>query len=159
MKKKRRNQGLSKKSELFGAELFFPQVLLATKDSQRGCLGNPSGHEGSINENVTTLAGSDAMESLFDAIATFAGRRKLFGFMMPSSSDMGDSQCGDNCSGHGECLNGSCYCQIRFEGTECKRINFSYHVAFASIHFLLALIVLIQLVMCIHAGKQNGSQS
>ena len=54
-------------------------------------------------------------------------------------------------SGHGECFNGSCYCQIQFEGAECKRINFSYHVAFASIFFLLALTSLIQLVMCIHA--------
>ena len=97
------------------------------------------------------------MDPIFDALAALAGRRKLFGFMSSSSSssssNMDDSQCGDNSSGHGECLNGSCYCQIRFEGTECKRINFSYHVAFASIHFLLALVVLIQLVMCIHAGS------
>jgi len=45
------------------------------------------------------------------------------------------------------------YCQIRFEGSECKRLNFSYHVAFASIFFLLALTSLIQLTMCIHAGN------
>merc|ERR1719211_143579 len=69
--------------------------------------------------------------------------------------------CHANCSGHGECLNGSCYCQIQFEGEECKRINFSYHVAFSSIFFLLALTSLIQLVMCIHAEflrmKKNPS--
>lgn len=45
------------------------------------------------------------------------------------------------------------YCQIRFEGSECKRLNFSYHVAFASVFFLLALTSLIQLTMCIHAGS------
>lgn len=69
--------------------------------------------------------------------------------------------CHANCSGHGECQNGSCYCQIQFEGDECKRINFSYHVAFSSIFFLLALTSLIQLVMCIHAEylrmKKNAS--
>jgi len=69
--------------------------------------------------------------------------------------------CHANCSGHGECLNGSCYCQIQYEGRECKRINFSYHVAFSSIFFLLALTSLIQLVMCIHAEylrmKKNAS--
>lgn len=58
-------------------------------------------------------------------------------------------------------MNGSCYCQIQFEGDECKKINFSYHVAFASIFFLLALTSLIQLVMCIHAEylrmKKNPS--
>lgn len=72
-----------------------------------------------------------------------------------------DSSCHANCSGHGECLNGSCYCQIQFEGEECTRINFSYHVAFSSIFFLLALTSLIQLVMCIHAEylrmKKNAS--
>ena len=52
---------------------------------------------------------------------------------------LGDPGCHANCSGHGECLNGSCYCQIQYEGRECKRINFSYHVAFSSIFFLLAL--------------------
>ena len=74
---------------------------------------------------------------------------------------LGDPGCHANCSGHGECLNGSCYCQIQYEGRECKRINFSYHVAFSSIFFLLALTSLIQLVMCIHAEylrmKKNAS--
>jgi len=69
--------------------------------------------------------------------------------------------CHANCSGHGECLNGSCYCLIQFEGDECQRIHFSYHVAFSSIFFLLALTSLIQLVMCIHAEylrmKKNPS--
>ncbi|CAB4054870.1 unnamed protein product [Lepeophtheirus salmonis] len=69
--------------------------------------------------------------------------------------------CQLNCSGRGECLNGTCYCQIRFEGSECKTINFYYHVVFASIFFLLALTSVIQLVMCIHAEflrmKKNPS--
>lgn len=74
---------------------------------------------------------------------------------------MDDYSCQANCSGHGECLNGSCYCLIQFEGDECQRIHFSYHVAFSSIFFLLALTSLIQLVMCIHAEylrmKKNPS--
>ena len=44
------------------------------------------------------------------------------------------------------------YLQIRYDGDDCRHINFSYHVAFASIFFLLALTSLIQLAMCIHAG-------
>jgi len=75
-------------------------------------------------------------------------------------NDIVDS-CHANCSGHGECMNGSCYCLIQFEGDECQRIHFSYHVAFSSIFFLLALTSLIQLVMCIHAEylrmKKNPS--
>ena len=45
----------------------------------------------------------------------------------------------------------SFFAQIQFEGEECSTINFSYHVAFSSIFFLLALTSLIQLVMCVHA--------
>ena len=43
--------------------------------------------------------------------------------------------------------------QIQFEGSACEITNFSYHVSFSSIFFVLALTSLIQLVMCIHAGK------
>lgn len=59
--------------------------------------------------------------------------------------------CQANCSGNGECRDGSCYCMIKYDGDDCRHINFSYHVAFASIFFLLALTSLIQLAMCIHA--------
>lgn len=45
--------------------------------------------------------------------------------------------------------------QIRFEGEVCRTPNFSYHAAFASVFFLLALVCLIQLVMCIAAEFQK----
>ncbi|TRY62998.1 hypothetical protein TCAL_11175 [Tigriopus californicus] len=74
---------------------------------------------------------------------------------MADSTDQNDTTpavpCPGGCSNHGECFNGTCLCQIQFEGTDCSRINFSYHVAFASIFFLLSLTSLVQLVMCIHA--------
>ena len=90
-------------------------------------------------------------------------RRRLTSILsnMEEDLELDGPGCHANCSGHGECLNGSCYCQIQYEGRECKRINFSYHVAFSSIFFLLALTSLIQLVMCIHAEylrmKKNAS--
>jgi len=90
--------------------------------------------------------------------------RRLTSFLSNMETELdqlANTDCHANCSGHGECLNGSCYCQIQYEGRECKRINFSYHVAFSSIFFLLALTSLIQLVMCIHAEylrmKKNAS--
>ena len=61
------------------------------------------------------------------------------------------TQCSGNCSGHGECLNGSCYCMIQYQGTDCHDANFSFHVAFSSIFSLMALTSLIQLGMCIHS--------
>ncbi|XP_011062131.1 PREDICTED: uncharacterized protein LOC105150623 isoform X2 [Acromyrmex echinatior] len=67
-----------------------------------------------------------------------------------------NNSCGnDNCSGHGECHNGTCLCEIQFDGPECHIPNLSYYIAFASIFFLLAFICLIQLVMCIIAEWQR----
>jgi len=59
--------------------------------------------------------------------------------------------CHANCSGHGQCLNGSCYCMIQYEGSDCDDANFSFHVAFSSVFSLMALTSLIQLGMCIHS--------
>ncbi|XP_018359444.1 PREDICTED: uncharacterized protein LOC108758803 isoform X2 [Trachymyrmex cornetzi] len=67
-----------------------------------------------------------------------------------------NNSCGnDNCSGHGECHNGTCLCEIQFDGPECHIPNLSYYIAFASIFFILAFVCLIQLVMCIVAEWQR----
>lgn len=81
---------------------------------------------------------------------------------------------GGNCSGHGECQNGTCFCevsfnkmnflffgislinfvsfyQIQYDGEECHTPNVPYYVAFATIFFLLALVCMIQLIMCVVA--------
>ncbi|CAD1477625.1 unnamed protein product [Heterotrigona itama] len=64
--------------------------------------------------------------------------------------------CGnENCSGHGECHNGTCLCEIQFDGLECHVPNLSYYIAFASIFFMLAFVCLIQLIMCIIAEWQK----
>ncbi|KAK0082492.1 hypothetical protein PV325_010287 [Microctonus aethiopoides] len=67
-----------------------------------------------------------------------------------------NSTCGsDNCSGHGECHNGTCLCEIQFDGSECHVPNFSYFIAFATMFFVLAFICLTQLIMCIVAEWQK----
>jgi len=66
-----------------------------------------------------------------------------------------NGSCLNNCSGHGECINGVCVCEIQFEGEECRRANSSYFVGFASIFFTLALVCLVQLVMCVIAEWQR----
>ncbi|XP_011501052.1 PREDICTED: uncharacterized protein LOC105364741 [Ceratosolen solmsi marchali] len=67
-----------------------------------------------------------------------------------------NNTCGiDNCSGHGECHNGTCICEIQFDGSECHVPNFSYYIAFATMFFILAFICLTQLVMCIVAEWQK----
>nr|CAD7458819.1 unnamed protein product [Timema tahoe] len=66
-----------------------------------------------------------------------------------------NATCAENCSGHGECHNGTCLCEIQFDGEECHTPNLSYYVAFASVFFVLALVCLIQLVMCVVAEYQR----
>ncbi|XP_014260105.1 uncharacterized protein LOC106672862 [Cimex lectularius] len=56
-----------------------------------------------------------------------------------------------NCSGHGECLNGTCFCEIQFVGEECRLTNTSYFVIFATVFFIVALVCLVQLIMSIIA--------
>ncbi|XP_026293840.1 uncharacterized protein LOC113217945 [Frankliniella occidentalis] len=68
---------------------------------------------------------------------------------------LGMPNCAENCSGHGECHNGTCVCEIQFEGDECHTLNFSYFAAFASAFFFLALVCLVQLVTCIVAEWQR----
>lgn len=67
-----------------------------------------------------------------------------------------NNTCGiGNCSGHGECHNGTCLCEIQFDGSECHVPNFSYYIGFASMFFLLAFVCLLQLIMCIVAEWQK----
>lgn len=33
----------------------------------------------------------------------------------------------ETCSGRGDCLNGTCLCEIRFSGDACTGINLPYH--------------------------------
>ncbi|XP_049940470.1 uncharacterized protein LOC126416704 isoform X1 [Schistocerca serialis cubense] len=66
-----------------------------------------------------------------------------------------NDSCAENCSGHGECHNGTCLCEIQFDGKDCHVPNLSYFVAFATVFFLLAFVCLVQLVMCIVAEWQR----
>lgn len=61
------------------------------------------------------------------------------------------SQCQDNCSGHGECLNGTCVCLVQYEGDGCTEPNLAYFVSFATIFYIIACVCLAQLVVCVRA--------
>jgi len=63
--------------------------------------------------------------------------------------------CAHNCSGHGDCINGTCFCEIQFVGEECKLTNTSYFAVFATVFFLVAFVCFVQLVMCIIAEWQR----
>lgn len=59
------------------------------------------------------------------------------------------SSCTRDCSGQGECHNGTCMCDIRFTGDECDNPNFPYHAGIGGVFFFISFVCAIQLVMCI----------
>lgn len=57
--------------------------------------------------------------------------------------------CTDGCSGHGDCMNGTCLCEIRYAGDHCDGPNLPYHVCIGGIFLLVAFVCAVQLAICI----------
>lgn len=62
------------------------------------------------------------------------------------------------CSGRGDCLNGTCLCEIRYSGDECSGFNLPYHAGISSVFYFVAFISLVQLMICIIAEYQRLKQ-
>lgn len=60
-----------------------------------------------------------------------------------------NSPCTDNCSGHGECYEGRCFCEVQFSGGTCTDPNLSYFIAFSTIFYIICATSLIQLILCV----------
>lgn len=59
--------------------------------------------------------------------------------------------CTDNCSGHGECYDGACLCEVQYSGGNCTDPNLSYFIAFSSVFYIISVISFIQLLLCVKA--------
>lgn len=59
------------------------------------------------------------------------------------------SSCTRDCSGRGECYNGTCMCDIRFTGELCDGPNLPYHAGIGGVFFFIGVVCAIQLIMCI----------
>ncbi|KAB0803361.1 hypothetical protein PPYR_00331 [Photinus pyralis] len=68
---------------------------------------------------------------------------------------MPDIACISDCSGRGECHNGTCVCEIRFSGDHCDGPNLPYHAGIGGVFLLIALVSTIQLLMCIVSEYQR----
>ncbi|XP_058450085.1 uncharacterized protein LOC131429767 [Malaya genurostris] len=62
------------------------------------------------------------------------------------------------CSGRGDCLNGTCLCEIRYSGDECSGFNLPYHASISSVFYFVAFISMVQLMICIIAEYQRLKQ-
>ncbi|CAH0549990.1 unnamed protein product [Brassicogethes aeneus] len=59
------------------------------------------------------------------------------------------SSCTRDCSGRGECHNGTCMCEIRFTGELCDGPNVPYHAGIGGVFLFIGLVCAVQLIMCI----------
>ncbi|CAH1974938.1 unnamed protein product [Acanthoscelides obtectus] len=62
---------------------------------------------------------------------------------------VGTGSCTLDCSGRGECHNGTCMCDIRFTGELCDGPNLPYHAGIGGVFCVIGLVCAVQLVMCI----------
>ncbi|XP_052744168.1 uncharacterized protein LOC112050265 [Bicyclus anynana] len=57
--------------------------------------------------------------------------------------------CARDCSGHGDCMNGTCLCEIRYTGDECAGHNMPYHACIGGLFLLVAFVCAMQLTICV----------
>ncbi|KAM3955959.1 uncharacterized protein ACR2FA_010125 [Aphomia sociella] len=57
--------------------------------------------------------------------------------------------CALGCSGRGDCMNGTCLCEIRYAGDECAAPNMPYHACIGGVFLLVAFVCAVQLTICI----------
>lgn len=54
------------------------------------------------------------------------------------------SGCEDDCSGRGDCLNGTCVCEIRFAGDHCDGLNIPYHTGLFGFFFSGFILIFVE---------------
>ncbi|XP_054708408.1 uncharacterized protein LOC129218215 [Uloborus diversus] len=57
--------------------------------------------------------------------------------------------CTNGCSGHGDCYDGVCFCEVQYSGGSCRDPNLNYYIAFSSIFYIICAVSVIQLILCI----------
>ncbi|XP_026728432.1 uncharacterized protein LOC113494329 isoform X5 [Trichoplusia ni] len=57
--------------------------------------------------------------------------------------------CAHGCSGRGDCMNGTCLCEIRYSGDECAGPNLPYHACIGGVFLLVAFVCAVQLTICV----------
>ncbi|XP_038218283.1 uncharacterized protein LOC119836903 [Zerene cesonia] len=59
--------------------------------------------------------------------------------------------CALGCSGRGDCMNGTCLCEIRYAGDECAGPNMPYHTCIGGVFLAVSFVCAVQLTVCIVA--------
>ncbi|GFV12573.1 RING-CH-type domain-containing protein [Trichonephila clavipes] len=76
--------------------------------------------------------------------------RVVFSCMWSTMTNFNGS-CSNDCSGHGDCYNGVCFCEVQYSGGTCRDPNLNYYIAFSTIFYIICAVSFIQLLLCIKA--------
>lgn len=57
--------------------------------------------------------------------------------------------CANGCSGHGDCYDGVCFCEVQYSGGTCRDPNLNYYIAFSSVFYIICGVSFIQLLLCV----------
>lgn len=123
---------------------------------------HPSGYSGQLLKSLSlTMPPLPNALSINDTAAQLQGvspSSSPLASPSPSSADSSSlsaqivssvATCPFNCSGHGECYNGICFCHVEYSGSTCDNPNLSYFIAFSTVFYMICLVSLVQLVLCI----------
>lgn len=115
---------------------FFTSVNPPLPQSTPAASSSSTDDDG--NSSLARLAGETLSKALYSSIRDIYWR-------------MTNYTCQANCSGRGECLNGTCFCLVQYEGDTCRDPNMAYFISFATVFYLIAAVSLAQLVVCVRA--------
>ncbi|XP_014669910.1 PREDICTED: uncharacterized protein LOC106810939 [Priapulus caudatus] len=79
--------------------------------------------------------------------------------IMGAVGDHTYDQCLYNCSGHGMCMEGKCFCEVQFSGGTCADVNMRYFVSFGAVFYFLSAVSIIQLFMCMRADYMKQQKA
>ncbi|XP_076320956.1 uncharacterized protein LOC143230747 isoform X3 [Tachypleus tridentatus] len=63
--------------------------------------------------------------------------------------DLMEDKCVNNCSGHGDCYEGVCFCEVQYSGGSCTDPNLGYFITFSSVFYIISVVSFIQLLLCV----------
>ncbi|XP_015925528.1 uncharacterized protein [Parasteatoda tepidariorum] len=66
--------------------------------------------------------------------------------------------CSNGCSGHGDCYDGVCFCEVQYSGGTCRDPNLNYYIAFSTIFYIICAVSFIQLLLCLKSEFSRMKQ-
>ncbi|CAB3229432.1 unnamed protein product [Arctia plantaginis] len=105
------------------------------------------------HRNILRPKPSSALVGFAEATVTVAHHkmRSLLAYYADAVMSVagGATGCAHDCSGRGDCMNGTCLCEIRYTGQECAGHNIPYHACIGGVFLLVAFVCAVQLTICI----------